>query len=111
MGYENDRLGRIRIVLDRITQPLPANERISWRSRLAPLPPGAAVARLSHPTGASDGGGGGERFPLVGQSERRLRARCAVVVRKGSGRRIARAHGRAAVSTTTARPMDTWRHR
>jgi hypothetical protein len=61
-------------------RPRLAKEPISWRSGLAPLPPGAAVARVSHPTGASDGGGGGERFPLVGQSERRLRALCAVVV-------------------------------
>jgi hypothetical protein len=82
--YENDRFGRIRIVLDNTMQPHPAQERISWRSRLAPLPPGAAVARSPHP--ASGGGGGGERNPLVGPSERRLGTLCAVVVRKGSGR-------------------------
>ena len=57
-------------LLDSNSQPRPANERISWRSRLAPLP--RSLARSSHPTGASGGSGEGERFPLVGQSERRL---------------------------------------
>jgi hypothetical protein len=42
---------------------------MSQTSHLAPLPPGAAIARLSHPTGACFGGGRGARFPLVGQSE------------------------------------------
>jgi hypothetical protein len=48
---------------------LHSKDSICRRSQLAPLPLGAAAARLSHPTGASGGGAEGERFPLVGQSE------------------------------------------
>ena len=49
--------------MDNVAQIAPANERISWRSRLAPLPAGAAVARLSHPTGASEAAEGASASP------------------------------------------------
>ena len=42
---------------------------MSQTSRLARHPFGAAAARLSHPAGASGGGGEGCAIPLVGQSE------------------------------------------
>lgn len=66
----NDTSRSIRILLDAPRSSRQPIRRISRRSGLAPLPPGATVARSCRPTGASDGGGRGERFPLVGPSER-----------------------------------------
>ena len=48
---------------------------MSQTSHLARHPFGAAVDRLSHPAGASGGGGEGWPIPLVGQSEPRRRCR------------------------------------
>ena len=62
------RFGRLETTSDSIPEPQNPIGPISRRSRPAPLPPGAAFARLCHATEASEGGGGGERFPLVGPS-------------------------------------------
>ena len=80
---QNDNHGSIRTGLDGPTHPQRTLRRISRRSRLAPLPLGAAFARSFHPTGASEGGADGECFPLVGQSAPRHRSTFAAAVRTG----------------------------
>src|SRR5262249_34050054 len=68
-------IGNSRGSLDHFTRDM-LGERwwsMSPTSQLAHHPFGAAVARLSHPAGASGGGGEGWSIPLVSQSERARR--------------------------------------
>ncbi len=111
----NDTSGSIRIVSDTPRFLRQTIRPISRRSRLAPLPPGAAVARSYHPTGASDGGGRGERFPLVGQSERGVRTLGCLAARTPAHRGDVLRHATTSAVAThnlgAARPTGHEQHR